>query len=57
VEVIKLIDIEVINQHKKFPNNARKLLRNYSNVIADFSDNHILFKVGKRLVPLTLRHL
>lgn len=50
VEVIKLIDIEVINQHKKFPNNARKLLRNYSNVIADFSDNHILFKDGKRLL-------
>ncbi len=43
-------DVEVINQHKKYPSNVRKLLRSYPNIIATFNDNHIIFKDGKRLL-------
>ncbi|WP_201340990.1 hypothetical protein [Abyssogena phaseoliformis symbiont] len=50
VEVIKLVDIEIINQHKKYPGNVRKLLRSYPNIIATFNDNHIIFKDSKRLL-------
>jgi hypothetical protein len=50
VEVVKLVDVDVINQHKQYPKTARKLLQNYPNIISAFDDNHIVFESGKRLL-------
>ncbi len=50
LEVVKMIDMDIINKHKKIPKNARKLIRSYPDFIIGYKDNHILFKDGTKLL-------
>ena len=50
LEVVKLIDMSVVNEHRKYPVNAKKLMRSYPSLIVGYQDNYILFKDGSKLL-------
>lgn len=50
VEIVKMIDLETINKMDEYPENVKDLLRSYPDQIIRYSDNHLFFKDGNKLL-------
>lgn len=50
VEIVKMIDLETIHKMDKYPENVKDLLRSYPDQIIRYSDNHLFFKDGSKLL-------